>query len=49
MGNNLNISVYFSIELSKKAISRFGSASSVLSRPPGYPHGTENPNQVSPS
>ena len=33
--------------LSKQAISRFASASSVISWPPVYPHGKENPFQVS--
>ena len=31
----------------KQAISRFASASSVISWPPVYPHGKENPFQVS--
>ena len=33
--------------LSKQAISRFASASSVISWPPVYPHGKENQFQVS--
>ena len=40
--------IYFSTERSKKDISRFSSASSVISWPPGNSHGIENPLQVTP-
>ena len=39
--------VQFSIELSKKAISRFGLAFSIIFWLPGYPHETENPQYIS--